>query len=44
MDYERFADDEKFLMKEEVFHTLVEQLKEMNFNGLISHIYMGTNV
>ena len=40
MDYERFADDEKFLMKEEVFHTLIEQLKEMNFDGLISpHLY-----
>ena len=27
-------------MKEEVFHTLIEQLKEMNFDGLISpHLY-----
>ena len=32
--------NEKFLMKEEVFHTLIGQLKEMNFNGLISpHLY-----
>ena len=40
VDYERFADDEKFLMKEEVFHALIRQLKEINFNGLISpHLY-----
>lgn len=40
VDHERFADDDKFLMKEEVFKKLISQLKDMNFSGLISpHLY-----
>ena len=40
VDFERFADNNEFLMKEEVFTTLISQLKDMNFNGLISpHLY-----
>jgi len=40
VDYERFADNNDFLMKEDVFEALVHQLKEMNFQGLISpHLY-----
>ena len=37
VDYERFADNNDFLMKEDVFETLVRQLKEMNFQGLITY-------
>ena len=40
VDFERFGDDDDFFMKEKVFHTLINQLEELNFNGLISpHLY-----
>lgn len=40
VDFERFGDDESFFMKEKVFKTLIDQLSEVNFNGLISpHLY-----
>jgi len=40
VDFERFADNNHFLMKEEVFETLIGQLKDLNFQGLISpHLY-----
>ena len=40
MDYERFGDDEDFFMKDEVFKSLIKQLVELNFKGLISpHLY-----
>ena len=40
VDFERFGDDDNFFMKENVFKTLIDQLEELNFNGLISpHLY-----
>lgn len=40
VDNERFGDDENFLMKEEVFKKLISQLKDLDFQGLISpHLY-----
>ena len=40
VDYERFGDDDDFFMKENVFKTLVDQLEELSFDGLISpHLY-----
>ena len=40
VDFERFADNNNFLMEEQVFETLIGQLKDLNFNGLISpHLY-----
>jgi len=40
VDFERFGDEDLFFMKEEVFKTLISQLAELNFNGLISpHLY-----
>jgi GTP 3',8-cyclase len=40
VDYERFGEDDHFLMKEEVFKKLISQLKDLNFQGLISpHLY-----
>ncbi len=40
VDFERFGDQEKFFMKEDVFKTLISQLSELNFKGLISpHLY-----
>ena len=40
VDFERFGDDESFFMKEKVFKTLIDQLSQVNFNGLISpHLY-----
>ena len=40
VDFERFGEHENFLMKQEVFENLVQQLKDLNFSGLISpHLY-----
>ena len=40
VDFERFGDDDDFFMKENVFKTLIDQLEELNFDGLISpHLY-----
>ena len=40
VDNESFGDDENFLMKEEVFKKLISQLKDLDFQGLISpHLY-----
>ena len=40
VELERFGDDENFLMKQEVFETLIEQLVDLKFSGLISpHLY-----
>ena len=40
VDYERFGDDENFLMKEEVFDSLLNQLVDLKFKGMISpHLY-----
>ena len=40
IEFERFGDDENFLMKQEVFETLINQLVDLRFNGLISpHLY-----
>ena len=40
VDYERFAEDSNFLMKEDVFKALIFQLKDMDFQGMISpHLY-----
>ncbi len=40
VDFERFGDDDSFFMKDEVFVTLINQLAELKFNGLISpHLY-----
>ena len=40
VDFERFGDEEKFFMKDEVFKALILQLSELNFNGMISpHLY-----
>ena len=40
IDFERFGDGESFFMKENVFHTLIKQLKDLGFNGQISpHMY-----
>jgi len=40
VDFERFGDDDSFFMKENVFKTLIDQLVELNFDGLISpHLY-----
>lgn len=39
-DFERFGDQEKFLMKDDVFEVLVKQLFDLKFDGLISpHLY-----
>lgn len=40
VDFERFGEVENFLMSEDVFKTLILQLKELDFSGLISpHLY-----
>ena len=40
VDFERFGDEESFFMKETVFKTLIQQLSELNFSGMISpHLY-----
>lgn len=40
IDFERFGEEGDFFMKEDVFTTLIEQLKNMGFNGLIApHLY-----
>ena len=40
IEFERFGEDENFLMKQEVFETLIDQLMDLKFNGLISpHLY-----
>ncbi|MBH10745.1 MAG: hypothetical protein CMG74_10430 [Candidatus Marinimicrobia bacterium] len=40
VDWERFGDDESFFMKDEVFRTLIDQLKDLGFKGQISpHMY-----
>lgn len=40
VDFERFGETDNFLMKEEVFKTLISQLKDLGFSGLISpHLY-----
>ena len=40
VDFERYGDQEKFFMKEEVFETLIKQLADLKFEGLISpHLY-----
>jgi sulfatase maturation enzyme AslB (radical SAM superfamily) len=40
VEYERFGADENFLMKQEVFETLINQLVDLRFTGLISpHLY-----
>ncbi len=40
IDYERLGEEASFFMKEEVFNTLINQLKDLNFKGQISpHLY-----
>ena len=40
IDFERFGEDENFLMKQQVFETLINQLADLKFSGLISpHLY-----
>lgn len=40
VDFERFGEKENFLMKDEVFETLVNQLEDLKFKGMISpHLY-----
>ena len=40
VEFERFGEDENFLMKQEVFETLIDQLVDLKFTGLISpHLY-----
>jgi radical SAM protein with 4Fe4S-binding SPASM domain len=40
IDFERFGEDENFLMKQEVFEALINQLAELKFCGMISpHLY-----
>ncbi len=35
VDFERFGDEDDFFMKQSVFETLIKQLSELNFDGLI---------
>ena len=40
VDFERFGDEDDFFMKENIFHALIDQLEELNYQGLISpHLY-----
>lgn len=40
IDFERFGEDNDFFMKEEVFKTLIEQLKNISWSGRIApHLY-----
>jgi radical SAM protein with 4Fe4S-binding SPASM domain len=40
VEFERFGEDENFLMSEKVFETLIGHLVDLKFNGLISpHLY-----
>ena len=40
VEFERFGEKDNFLMKEEIFETLVNQLEDLKFNGMISpHLY-----
>jgi radical SAM protein with 4Fe4S-binding SPASM domain len=40
VDFERLGEEASFFMKDEVFQTLVDQLKDLNFKGQISpHLY-----